>query len=253
MSYTVRDALKFVYPIVWQHWATRAVGANQFIFAANHALNMIYNYQWFIWSWQHMKDIFILPSGNPQALRLVTRQPINTVDKFFSSNWNDIENSLRPCECEFDIEDVVCWTGCDCEPACTPVKLKKIRPQNSLCAGEFKVAWSELAGAGWLNGRIIHVYLQHPVEQLRVTYWRGVKHVTTFDEIVPLPDSFMTAFGYFIASIIVPMYGIMMQQQDLTYSSLARKQLDELKMADNDFPPEVRFNEEYPLESPKHR
>ena len=63
----------------------------------------------------------------------------------------------------------------------------------------------------------------------------------------------MTAFGYFIASIIVPMYGIMMQQQDLTYSSLARKQLDELKMADNDFPPEVRFNEEYPLESPKHR
>ena len=35
----------------------------------------------------------------------------------------------------------------------------------------------------------------------------------------------------------------MMQQQDLTYSSLARKQLDELKMADNDFPGELDWHE----------
>ena len=50
-----------------------------------------------------------------------------------------------------------------------------------------------------------------------------------------------------IAAICVPLYGIMMQQQDLNYRSLAKKELDSLKMADNVFPDQVRFDPQYPV------
>ena len=37
-----------------------------------------------------------------------------------------------------------------------------------------------------------------------------------------------------------------MQQQDLNYRSIARKELDYLKMADNVFPEKTRFDPAYP-------
>ena len=46
--------------------------------------------------------------------------------------------------------------------------------------------------------------------------------------------------------MVVPLYGIMMQQQDLNYRSLARKELDYMKMADNIFPESTRFSPSYP-------
>ena len=50
-----------------------------------------------------------------------------------------------------------------------------------------------------------------------------------------------------IAAMVVPLYGIMMQQQDLNYRSLAKKELDSLKMADNVFPHSIRFDPNYPV------
>lgn len=251
MAYTVRDALRFVYPLIWQHGATRAVWANNFLVMTNHALNMIYNYNWYIWSWQHTKDLFIIPNEDQLALRLVTSKPINTIDKFYTSNWTDIEQEFKPCKCTFDLPDVVCWSSCECDVPCNPLKLTKIRPQNNLCSWEYKIAWSEIAWQWWLQGRIIQVLLEKKVKQLWVSYWKWPVHVKSFDDIIPLPDNFMTAFAYFIAGMIVPMYWTMMQQQDLTFTSIARKQLDELKMADNDFPPKVEFDNTYPISEPK--
>ena len=72
--------------------------------------------------------------------------------------------------------------------------------------------------------------------------------MVSFDDILPFPDSFITARAYFVAWSITPMYGIMMQQQDLSYISIARKELDSLKMWDNIFHDNIRFDAEYPME-----
>ena len=99
-----------------------------------------------------------------------------------------------------------------------------------------------------MNGRIIKVNIQNSgLSALRVTYFRGVKHVTQWDDVIPLPDNFIHILALFVAAQIVPLYGIMMEQQDLNYLSLARKELDALKAQDNIFPKDMRFNPSYPF------
>ena len=88
---------------------------------------------------------------------------------------------------------------------------------------------------------------QPGITSLWVTYFRGVKHVTGRDDPIPLPDNFMHVLALLIAAQIVPLYGIMMEQQDLNYLALARKELDALKMQDNIFPKDMRFNPNYPF------
>lgn len=184
-------------------------------------------------------------------MKLVTRWPVATVDKFYTSQWKDVDGSVAPCYCD-DLPDDS-YT-CPCEipcngPECSPIKLTRILPQNVLCDNEYQVSWSEIKGMGWLDGRIIKVNLWDVtnLNYFRVTYYRGPKHITSWDEIVPLPDSFMHVLGYVIAAHVVPLYGIMMQQQDLNYRSIARKELDFLKMADNVFPESTRFDPNYPM------
>ena len=100
---------------------------------------------------------------------------------------------------------------------------------------------------GGLNGRIIKVNLMEEPTALRVTYFRGVKHVVNRDDIVPIPDNFIHVLALLVAAQIVPLYGIMLENQELNYLSQARKELDALKMQDNIFPSDMRFNPAYPF------
>lgn len=246
MAYTARDALKFSYIYLSQHWATRALWTNNFMYALNTALNHIYNYEWYIRSWQHVKDAFNITWK--KHMRLVTRRPIQTVDKFWTWQWKDVEWSIAPCYCpDMEDDETCCACECPCPPVCEDLKMTRVSPQNQLCDYEYKIAWSEIKWMWWLNGRIIHINVPLTVSWLRVTYRRWVKHITSRDEIIPLPDNFMNVLWLAIAASCVPLYWIMMQQQDLNYWSLFRKELDYLKKQDNVFPQKVVFNESYPF------
>ena len=74
----------------------------------------------------------------------------------------------------------------------------------------------------------------------------------TFDDIIPLPDTFMHVFGLVCAALIAPIYGAMMQQQDMNRRAIARKELDNFKAADNIAPREIRFDNNYPFEQTPH-
>ena len=39
--YTLREWLKFAYPLIWQAGATASIGTEQFLATANSALNMV--------------------------------------------------------------------------------------------------------------------------------------------------------------------------------------------------------------------
>jgi len=245
--YKLRDWLKLVYALVWQTWSTSAIWMDdQFIFIANSALNMIYNYQWFKRSWQHTKELFNLSNSQRVSWKLLTQHPIRTVDKFFVSKRIDVEKSATACDINCDLEDVECPFECDpCSPvSCRPIELSWILPNDNLCPWQYQVWWwNFVSELWWIQWSIIRVYLEIPVDTLWVTYFRWVKHMKSYDDIIPLPDSFITARAYFVAWHIVPMYGIMMQQQDLNYMSLARKELDSLKMWDNIFHKKVIYDE----------
>ena len=53
------------------------------------AINFIYSYNGYIRSWQHVKDAFVITGK--QHLKLVTRWPVATVDKFYAAAYQDVD------------------------------------------------------------------------------------------------------------------------------------------------------------------
>lgn len=58
-------------------------------------------------------------------------------------------------------------------------------------------------------------------------------------DIVPVPDSYVHILAWIIAATVVPMYGVSRQQEDLTYFSLYRKELDYLRKHDTIVPEQI--------------
>lgn len=59
------------------------------------------------------------------------------------------------------------------------------------------------------------------------------------NDIVPVPDSYVHVLAWIIAATVVPMVGVSRQQEDLTYFSLYRKELDYLRKHDTIVPEEI--------------
>ncbi len=235
--YTLREWLKFAYPLIWQAGATASIGTEQFLATANSALNMVYNYLWYDRSWQHEKALFKLSSEDRTQRKLLTKHPVKKIDKFFSTRWVDVEKWATACNMDCDLKDpeLLCQYDCgECLVSCSPMEMAWVLPNNQLCVWQYQIWWwNFVPELWWQQWKIIRASLPKWVDTFWVTYFRWVEHMKSFDDIIPLPDSFITARAYFMAWYVVPLYWIMMQQQDLNYMSLARKELDSLKMWDN--------------------
>lgn len=244
MAYTVKEALNFVYPHIWQNGASRLINTNQIMFAMNHALNMIYNYEWYIWSWTQRKDAFAM---NWTVGSLLSRWPVRKVDKFWTTKFTDVDRiSEDPCVCPIDPPaDLVkpcCECSCKATAQCKPLILDQILPQNNLCDNQYQISWSFTAGQGGLDGRILKVKLAEPTDVLWVSYFAGPVKLEKLTDIVPLPDSYMHVLGWIIAAMVVPLWGASRAQEDLNLHSLYRKELDYLRKIDNIHPKEVVFD-----------
>jgi len=205
--YTAKDVLWFAYMLISQHWATAWIWANNFLFALNSALNQIYNYWWYMRSRQHFKDSFT--TNWSQMVTLVSRHPIQTVDKFWTWPRTDVDWAITPwwCNCpQLPNLEWSCWCSCWCTVECKPLWMNKIMPQNQLCPWDYQISWSEIKWMWWMDGRIVKAYLPCNVNRVWMTYYRWPKHITNFDEVVPLPDSFVHILWRMIAWILVPLY-----------------------------------------------
>lgn len=240
--YTVKQALSLCWPMISQHWASYAVWPNQFINLANMAINMIYNYEWMHWSRQHRKDLFNMNERSQWAL--FTRWPVRKIDKFRWGNWKDVDKVwLDQCYCNMNLPDkelISPCCECNCTQPCSPLDLKQILPQNKLCAMEYQISGSPIAGMWWFDWRIVKVDLWDlKINDLRVTYFCWPVKMEKFSDIIPLPDSYMQVFAWIVAAHVVPMYWVARQQEDLTYYSLYRKELDYLRKHDTIVPEEL--------------
>lgn len=232
--YTVKQLMSMTRPLISQAWASYAVWPNQFIHLVNMAVSMVYNYEGMHWTWQHRKDLFNMNEQSQWAL--LARWPVRKIDKFWWWNWRDVDKVwLDQCYCNMNLPDKIIkpCCECDCVEPCSPIELKEILPQNKLCAMEYQISWSFIAGMWWLDGRIVKVDLGNlKVDDLWMTYFCGPVKMEKFSDIVPLPDSYMQVAVWIIAALVIPMYWIARQQEDLTYYSLYRKELDYLRKQD---------------------
>ena len=239
--YTVRDAFKFCYPLIWQAWASYAVWPNQFLYLMNHAINMIYNYEGMHWTRQHRKDLFNMNWQSQGAL--LSRRPVRKIDKFRTAWWKDIDKIwLDSCYCNMNLPDKVIWACCECSCPlpCKPLDLMEILPQNNLCANSYQISWSYVPGMWGLDWRIVKVDTGNtPINDLRMTYFCGPIKMEKFDDIVPLPDSFMHVLWWIIAALVIPMTGAWRQQEDLSYYKLYRNELDYLRKHDTIVPESI--------------
>lgn len=232
--YTVKQLFSMAYPLIGQHGASYAVWSNQFIHLVNMAVAMIYDYEGMHWSRQHRKDLFNMNEQSQWAL--FSRRPVRKIDKFWYWNWKDVDKVwLDPCYCNMNLPEKTIKPCCDCNcvEECQPLDLKEILPQNKLCAFEYQISWSPIAWMGWMDWRIIKVDLWNLApNDLWVTYFCWPVKLEKFDDIVPLPDTYMQVAVWIIAALVLPMYGIARQQEDITYYSLYRKELDYLRKHD---------------------
>jgi hypothetical protein len=248
----IKDALKFTYSLLWQHWTWWLLLNNTFLYSYYSALSYIYWFQWYLWSWMHTKDAF--SNMTTDILKLNTRWPVHKVDRFWTSTYKEVDWVATPCSCEDLTDDCRCSCDCECECAdnCVSLRLKQIQPNNRLCVWEYQISWSNVIWMWWLDWTIIKTRLTCNADMLRVSYYRWPKPPTSFDETVPLPDSFMYILWTIIACQLVPQYGIMMQWQEINRYTVVDKMLEWLKKADNRFPKDVQLSPDYPYESPKN-
>ncbi len=95
-----------VYPFISHIGFTWAVPPYVFMAALNHAINFIYAYWWYKWSWQHRKDSYTQICWD--RIRIRTTRPITSVDRFYC--W-----SITPINCW------ECWQAPDLSGCNTPV------------------------------------------------------------------------------------------------------------------------------------
>lgn len=235
MSYSVKQFAPLIYPIVNQHGVSYAVWPNNLIHLINLWVNMIYNYEWMHWSWQHRKDLFNMNEQSQWAL--LSRWPIRKIDKFWWGSWKDVDKIwIDKCYCNLNLPDkdiIKPCCECNCLAPCKPLELNEILPQNKLCANQYQISGSFIWGMWWLDWRIVKVDLWNQVvNDLWMSYFCWPVKVEKFDDIIPLPDSFIHILAWIIWATVVPQQGIARQQEDLTYYSLYRKELDFLRKAD---------------------
>lgn len=242
--YTVKQFFQLVYPIINQHGVSYAVGPNSFIALVNLGLNMIYNYEWMHWSRQHRKDLFNM--NDAQQWALLSRWPIRKIDKFWWGDWKDVDKVwLDKCYCNLNLPDkniIKPCCECNCTLPCKPLELNEILPQNKLCANQYQISWSFIAWMWWFDWRIVKVDLwNQQVSDLWMSYFCGPVKMEKFSDIIPLPDSFIHVLSWIVWASVIPQQGIARQQEDLTYYSLYRKELDYLRKHDTIAPETVEL------------
>ena len=236
--YSVKEFLQLVYPIIGSHGVSYAVWPNNIIHLVNMWLNMIYNYEWMHWSWEHRKDLFNMNEARQWAL--LSRWPVRKIDKFWWWQWTDVDKVwLDKCYCNMNLPEKVITPCCvcDCVTPCQPLDLKQILPQNNLCPWTYQISWSFIAWMWWLDWRIVKVDLWNQVvNDLWMSYFCGPVKMEKFSDIIPLPDSFIHVLAWIVWASVIPQQWIARQQEDLTYYSLYRKELDYLRKQDTIVP-----------------
>lgn len=250
MAITARQLLQSAYPMLWKHWATFAMGSNSFLEILNTVLEQIYNYEWYIWSWQHYREAFTNLSGDP--LQLVTSFPIWKIDKFWTWKMQPVVWQLTFCDCPVPEPDpcgpyIPACTNCYCD-SCSAEDWAEILPNNQLCAGQYQVWGSTVKGMGWLNGTVVRVKPSRATDALWLTYYRYFNRITSFDDIILLPPGFRPAFIYAIWALVIgAWYNQYRQGQDINYYELFNREMERLKKADNIFPKDLVFDPRYPF------
>ena len=253
MNFKARDALRFVWPHIWQYWAIYSYWTDNFLYLLNTCVEMVYWENWFLWSWEHIKEAFT--NYTPDAdwvITLITTYPIVEIDKFRTGKMTPINWVASACDCPQPVPNPCPETvpqhhccGChSCYCECTNWEehtYTKVLPQNKLCSGEYQVSGWDNPWMWWLSWRIIKVKPHCNTAWLRVTYYRGPNFIKTFDDIVPLPQSRVATVLPFLMASFVNI------DRSAFFAWLYAKKIADLKNQDNIFPKTMVFDPNYPF------
>lgn len=241
MSWTARDALQYVYPILTQYGANHALGNETFLHMLNIGLAFIRSHKWYRRTWQHRKDNFTSLQDNPY--RLITTRPIRDIDNFYCGEMlrrDGFKENILCTDC-----DIPQWYCAPCTPCgckwCKPMDVKEVLPSSELCPWEYAITWSNFEGMWWFWWQIIRILPKNEVDSLWVTYYREFSPVKSFDDQMPIPISFMHVLAEIMSAYTMWRYWQFRIGEDNNFFTLARIQLDELFEADQQNPREINL------------
>ena len=250
MNFKARDALRFLWPFIWQYWAIYSFWTDNFLYLLNTCVELIYGENWFLRSRWHTKEAYTnLTPDADWVITLITTYPIVEVDKFWFWQMLPMSWVASACDCPTPTPDP-CGpyipTNWCCSSACNCIWWEdlwyvKVLPQNKLQPWQFQIAWGDMPWMWGLSWRIIKVKPMQTLTWLRVTYYRWPNFITDFDQKVPLPQSWVaTVLPLLMASMINV-------DRSAFFSGLYTKKITDLKNQDNVFPKKMVFDPNYPF------
>lgn len=253
MNFTARDALRFVWPFIWQYWAIYSFWTDNFLYLLNTCIELLYAENGYLWTWQHIKEAYTnLTADWEWAISLLTKYPIRTVDKFFTWRMVPMPWVATACDCPPEPENpctyTYAWWSCICCTSCCasctndcPLEFTQILPHNKLSAWEYQIPWWDLPWMWGLNWRIIRLKPSATLQWLWVTYYRWPNFIKSFDDLVPLPQSRVaTVLPLLMASMINI-------DRSAYFQWMYSKKISDLKNEDNVFPKTMVFDPNYPF------
>lgn len=245
MQLTARKILKALRPILNQHWATYSIWANNFLEFVNAAVLSVWNYNGYIWKWQHIAEQITVLSTDP--IQHTTNFPIYLVDRFFIGTKPNNTGTTNWCECPAPDVWPCDWYTTYLKECCAPLFLKQELPHNTLCDWYYQIAWWYVENQWGEHWSIVRIRPWGNIPKLYMTYFRHFEEALDLDEVIRIPYTFLNAIKYRMATDIIPTYWQYKAWQEQFYYTMFEKEIESLRKWDTIYSDKIRFDTEYPL------
>lgn len=251
-----KDFLRMVYPIINQKWGSVVVW-NNWIPTLNSALNIFYNYK----GYRRLRETTIQEVPLTQRQNWVnvefsTAYPVIWVHKRFTLPKEACTDNITMGWCQTQLVEMKtrqadccewkCWTTCgeevlkmDCmaDENTWEIDMLLKLPKSPLFCGEFQLPfWTRSKRIRWkLPAKFDTAY------KVYIEYFRWFNMLSTYQDIVPVPDNMLTALSFIVASLVINPMWQFRSWDSKYYLQLFKDQMDDLREQQTIIPKEIQM------------
>lgn len=249
---TVSEFLRDLYPFVKQQWFTAQFWEEWFIWAINAGLSYIYCYKSHRRDWQIRTEA--IRADENWRLYWTTARPIIDVNNFWCGKKLECilekEKERENCCGNKSTYCSKCRKCCEIEWCCCSVEktldMIKVSPWAVLNDWDYKISgWDHWMW--WMFWNYVEAKMPKDIccwcqtcEQVYITYTSRFNPVKCPTDEIPLPDAYLPALVFAVASFTVMWYLTFRASDDASYLALCDRILDWLDWLQVNIPTKIR-------------
>lgn len=251
-----KDFLRMVYPLINQKgWSV--VVWNNWIPILNSALNIFFNYKGYRWLWETCIQEVPVAQLTGTNLEFATQFPVIGVHKWFLLPKEACTDNITMNGCQTTLVEMKTWQATCCELNCgtqceeellhmscgadektgeIPMKFKL--PKSPLFCGEFQQPFGT-------RSKYIRAKLPANFDgnyKVYIEYFRGFNMLTSYNDVIPIPDNMMTALSFILASLVINPMWQFRSGDSKYYKTLFQEEMDNCRDQQTVMPKEIEMS-----------